>query len=60
MSGETHGTTTPAGGTEKPDREAPTPGAGPHAKPELTNEDATPGAGSLPETGEAGDDAGAG
>jgi len=26
--------------------------AGPHAKPELTNEDATPGAGSLPSTNE--------
>ena len=27
------------------------PAAGPHAKPELTNEDATPGAGTLPEPG---------
>ncbi len=60
MSGEKHGTTTPAGEDRTPDTEAKTPGAGPHAKPELTNEDATPGAGSLPETGETGDDAGAG
>lgn len=60
MSGEKHGTMTPAGEDETPDAEAKTPGAGPHAKPELTNEDATPGAGSLPDEGETGDDAGAG
>ncbi|ALN74521.1 MULTISPECIES: hypothetical protein [unclassified Aureimonas] len=38
-----------------------TPSAGPHAKPELTNPDATPGAGSLPDEKETGDaDGGAG
>jgi hypothetical protein len=37
------------------------PAAGPHAKPELTNPDATPGAGSLPdEKGDGDADAGAG
>jgi hypothetical protein len=33
----------------KGDRERPQPAAGPHAKPELTNEMATPGAGMLPD-----------
>lgn len=38
-----------------------TPAAGPHATPELTNPDATPGAGSLPDENETGDaDGGAG
>ncbi|WP_019997630.1 hypothetical protein [Aureimonas ureilytica] len=37
------------------------PASGPHAKPELTNPDATPGAGSLPDDKETGDaDGGAG
>lgn len=36
-----------------------TPPAGPHAAPELTNDAATPGAGTLPD-GEQGDDAEAG
>ncbi len=37
------------------------PSAGPHAKPELTNHDATPDAGSLPDDNEDGDaDGGAG
>lgn len=41
---------------EKPaNGEQPMPAAGPHAKPELTNPDATPGTGSLPEPGEASD-----
>jgi hypothetical protein len=31
------------------ERERPVPPAGPHADPRLTNEDATPGAGSLPD-----------
>lgn len=40
---------------------AGTPPAGPHADPALTNPDATPGAGTLPEPGAEGDaDAGAG
>ncbi|WP_198598389.1 hypothetical protein [Mangrovicella endophytica] len=34
--------------------------AGPHAKPELTNEDATPGAGSLPDAGQDDADGGTG
>lgn len=34
-----------------PPRSEPLPAAGPHAKPELTNEDATPGTGSLPRPG---------
>lgn len=36
--------------SETPDREPPgqTPPQGPHGKPDLTNPDATPGAGSLP------------
>ncbi|WP_294643839.1 hypothetical protein [uncultured Aureimonas sp.] len=65
MSGETHGSAPhtgrgePEGDKAKSDKPK-TPGAGPHAKPELTNPDATPGAGSLPDDGEAGDDAGAG
>ncbi|MBB3937151.1 hypothetical protein [Aureimonas phyllosphaerae] len=65
MSGVTHGAP-PHSGRAEPDTrqdpkdEAKTPGAGPHAKPELTNPDATPGAGSLPDDGETGDDAGAG
>lgn len=32
-------------------RDATMPSAGPHDKPELTNPDATPGAGTLPEPG---------
>ena len=40
---------------------ADAPAAGPHAKPELTNNDATPGAGSLPSNRPAGEaDAGTG
>ncbi len=38
--------------TKDADRKHP---AGPHAKPELTNKDATPGTGSLPEVNEDGD-----
>ncbi len=60
MSGEKHGTTHRPDGRESDPADEKTPGAGPHAKPHLTNEEATPGAGSLPETGETGDDAGAG
>lgn len=38
-----------------------TPSAGPHARPDLTNPDATPGAGSLPDDKAGGDtDAGTG
>ena len=36
------------GNGEKGDRKLP---AGPHAKPELTDEERTPGAGTLPDTG---------
>ena len=36
------------------------PSAGPHADPSLMNEDATPGAGSLPEVGGGEDDVGSG
>ncbi|MCQ8783806.1 hypothetical protein [Mangrovibrevibacter kandeliae] len=36
------------------------PPAGPHAKPELTNPDATPGAGTLPDPDERSTDGGAG
>lgn len=39
---------------ERIDRERPHP-AGPHATPEQTNPDATPGAGSLPDTKKGGD-----
>lgn len=38
-----------------PDNKAPPPelpAAGPHARPDLTNEGSTPGAGALPEAGE--------
>ncbi|KQQ90328.1 hypothetical protein [Aureimonas sp. Leaf324] len=65
MNGETHGSAAQPG-RGKPETsqvtkdKAKMPGAGPHAKPELTNPDATPGAGSLPDDGETGDDAGAG
>lgn len=34
-----------------PDRKPDVPSAGPHDKPELTNPDATPGAGTLPDPG---------
>lgn len=51
------------GGSERPDPHAPRtgspetkpgapPAVGPHGKPSLTNPDATPGAGSLPEIGD--------
>jgi hypothetical protein len=41
--------------------ESDMPSAGPHATPELTNHDATPGAGSLPDDDDGGDaDGGAG
>lgn len=44
---------------ETPSEKIPAPG--PHAKPELTNPDATPGAGSLPDETQTGDaDGGAG
>ncbi|KQT85383.1 hypothetical protein [Aurantimonas sp. Leaf443] len=36
------------------------PAAGPHARPDLTNEEATPGAGSLPQKGGGDADGGAG
>jgi hypothetical protein len=35
-------------GKAKPDTPRETPPAGPHARPELTNEEATPGSGMLP------------
>lgn len=43
---------------KKPETDRKHP-AGPHAKPELTNEDATPGTGSLPDAREDGDAQGA-
>lgn len=49
--------------TGKPEAETPstpTPPAGPHAKPELTNDDATPGAGVLPDKKSSDVDGGAG
>lgn len=36
---------------KSPTEKGKTPSAGPHARPELTNEDATPGAGTLPPVG---------
>lgn len=47
---------------QKGDDHSPaTPPSGPHAKPELTNDEATPGAGSLPSNDDGGDaDEGAG
>lgn len=45
---------TPDPSKEKPGK-APHPAAGPHARPELTNRDATPGAGSLPDETPEGD-----
>lgn len=51
--------TAPRSDEKQPDTDMPS--AGPHAKPELTNHDATPGAGSLPDDSEDGDaDGGAG
>ncbi|MEF2072237.1 hypothetical protein [Consotaella aegiceratis] len=45
----------------KPAKMSDAPPEGPHAKPELTNEDATPGAGTLPDVKHGGDaDGGAG
>jgi hypothetical protein len=43
--------------TSKPDKKPPSPAqqdnpAGPHAKPELTEEEKTPGTGMLPEPGD--------
>lgn len=38
--------------TDKPRREAPNP-AGPHVRPDLTDQDKTPGSGVLPEPGDA-------
>ncbi|MGO4706383.1 hypothetical protein AB4072_11500 [Microvirga sp. 2MCAF38] len=40
------------GGGKPGNEEHKLPAAGPHAKPELTNPDATPGTGSLPDPGE--------
>lgn len=49
-----HGSeTAPAPRPEDADRERPHP-AGPHARRDLTNEDATPGTGSLPDDGASG------
>ncbi len=53
-------TSTPPRPKDETPREK-TPAPGPHAKPELTNPDATPGAGSLPDETQTGDaDGGAG
>lgn len=60
MSGEKHGTAPTAGEPRPPPDERRMPAAGPHATPELTNKDATPGAGSLPTEADTGDDAGTG
>jgi hypothetical protein len=38
----------PGSARKKPVRDAPLPPAGPHADPALTDEEATPGAGTLP------------
>ncbi|WP_181704026.1 hypothetical protein [Chthonobacter albigriseus] len=41
--------------THKPPAKTDMPAAGPHSTPELTDEDRTPGAGTLPDPGEQGD-----
>lgn len=42
----------PQGQGAKTEKGGPPPAAGPHAKPSLTNPDATPGAGALPDVGD--------
>lgn len=44
-----------SGKQKKPEKTEDLPPAGPHDKPELTDEEKTPGAGALPEPGEAED-----
>ena len=43
--------------TDRREKREPMPAAGPHAKPELTAPDKTPGAGTLPSTDKEQDDA---
>ena len=56
-----HGTGRAARGEDQPkdkdraQQSSQTPAAGPHAKPELTDDSKTPGAGTLPEPGASGD-----
>jgi len=56
-----HGIVQDARGEDQPkdkrraQQSSKTPAAGPHAKPELTDNSKTPGAGALPEPGKSGD-----